>query len=432
MLHDVTRGPAALRENGCGVAVRRCVLDLERFIDVAGTDDHENRSEDFVLRDSHVGRDVVYDRRADEISLLLPSPLHHGASAIHQHFRAGRFGFGDVGLDALPGGGRDHRADIASWNDGARVLDHPFDDVVGRRHRDHHRRGHAALARASGHRGDDVARRHLLVGVGHHDQVILRATESETALQRRGRAPVDDLRDLGRSDEADRGDSGVVADRLDGFLPTVNDLQNAFGQPRFLEQLGDSASAERNELRRLEDEAVSERDRVGNRPVRNHVREVEGRDRRDDPKREPLDPALHTAAHLEHFSRRDLRQRAGELAQLGRLQDLSPGFARDLAVLLGYQRGQLVDVLLEQCLVAVEDLGALLDRRRGPSGERLGGAGDRRIDVIVRREWDPRDDTAVARVVHFEEGALAADERAVQIVADFWVFHASSILHVTA
>ena len=65
--------------------------------------------------------------------------------------------------------------------------------------------------------------------------------------------------------------------------------------------------------------------------------------------------------------------------QLGRLEHLGARLAGDLAVLLGDQRGELVDVALEQRLVSVEDLDALLDRRGRPGGERrLRGATRRR------------------------------------------------------
>ena len=132
----------------------------------------------------------------------------------------------------------------------------------------------------------------------------------------------------------------------------MHDLEHPLRQPRLSQQLGDATRAERHQLRRLQDQAVAECDRVRDRPVRHHVREVERRDRRDDAERVTLDPALDASAHLEDFARRDLGQRAGELAQLGRLEDLGARLAGDFAVLFGDQRSELVDVLLEQRLVA--------------------------------------------------------------------------------
>ena len=130
-----------------------------------------------------------------------------------------------------------------------------------------------------------------------------------------------------------------------------------------------------------------------------------------------LDPALHAAAHLEHLARRDLRQRAGELGQLGGLEHLGAGLARDLPVLLGDQRRQLVDVLLEQRLVAVEDLDPLLDRRGRPAGEGRPRALDGAVHLAAGRERNAGDDAALARIVHLERGEIVGDERSVQVVA---------------
>ena len=189
----------------------------------------------------------------------------------------------------------------------------------------HHRRGHAALPGAAGHRRDDV-RSTVISGSasGMHDEVVLRAAEGEDALEVGGAAAVDDLRDVRRADEGDRLDAGVVADRLDGLLPAVHDVEHAVGQPRLAQQLGDAAGAQRHLLGRLEDHAVAERDRVGDGPVRHHVREVERRDRRHDADRIALDAALDAAAHLQHFAGSDLRQRAGELASARRTSALPP------------------------------------------------------------------------------------------------------------
>ena len=109
----------------------------------------------------------------------------------------------------------------------------------------------------------------------------------------------------------------MVAQRFHRFLPAVDDLQHSLRQARFLQQLRNSSGAERNELRRLENQTIPQRERVGDRPIRHHVREVERGNRGDDAQRISLDPALDAATHFQHFSRSDLRQRAGKLAELG-------------------------------------------------------------------------------------------------------------------
>jgi hypothetical protein len=46
--------------------------------------------------------------------------------------------------------------------------------------------------------------------------------------------------DVGRADEADRLDVGMVEDRVDHLLVAVDDVEDAVGQARFLHQLGEA------------------------------------------------------------------------------------------------------------------------------------------------------------------------------------------------
>src|SRR5439155_11846922 len=124
----------------------------------------------------------------------------------------------------------------------------------------------------------------------------------------------------------------------------------------------DTSSTQRYELGGFQYQRIPECDCVGQRPIRHHVREVEWRDRRNDAHREPLDTTFDAPAHLEHFASGDLWQRTGELCQLRRLEDLRARLACDLAVFLGDEGGELVDVLLEKSLVSIEDLYAFFDR----------------------------------------------------------------------
>jgi hypothetical protein len=252
--------------------------------------------------------------------------------------------------------------------------------------------------------------------------VILRAAEGQDALETGRAAAVDDLRHLRRADEGDALDAGMVADRLDRLLSAVDDVQHTVRQARFREQLGDAAGRDGNELARLEDHAIAEGEGVGDRPVWDHVREVEGRDRRDDADGIALDAALHTAGDLEHFAGRDLRQRAGELRQLRRLQHLRARLAVDLPVLFRHELRQPIDVLFQQRLVAEEDLHALLDRRRRPGREGRLRRLHRAIDIPCRRQRHAREHAAIRGIVHVELRRLAVDELAGDVVADVGVF----------
>ena len=104
--------------------------------------------------------------------------------------------------------------------------------------RDDDRKRHAALARRAEGRAGEVVDDLVEVRVGHDDAVVLGAAERLHALAVRGAARVDVLRDVGRSDEADRLDVRMVEDRVDHLLVAVDDVEDAVGQARFLHQLG--------------------------------------------------------------------------------------------------------------------------------------------------------------------------------------------------
>src|SRR3546814_3661529 len=101
----------------------------------------------------------------------------------------------------------------------------------------------------------DVCSSDLLieVGVGHDDAMILRAAHGLYALARLNAAPVDIMRDVGRTDEADALDIGVVENGVDHFLVAMNDLKNAIGTARFLEQFGEAHGNGGVTLGRLQD-----------------------------------------------------------------------------------------------------------------------------------------------------------------------------------
>ncbi len=221
-----------------------------------------------------------------------------------------------------------------------RLLHHPADDVIGVGDRHHHRCSHAALPGASRHRRHDVAGSHLHVRVGHHDQVVLGAAQCQHPLQVGGPSLIYDLGHLGGSHERHSRDAGVIANRFHRLPAAVHHLENALGETGFAEQFHDAAGAQRHQLRRLEDQTVAERDGIGDRPVRHHVREIERSDRGHHSNGIALDPALDPTTHLQHLAGGDLRQRTGELRQLRRLEHLGPRLTGDLAVFLRDQRRQ--------------------------------------------------------------------------------------------
>ncbi len=189
---------------------------------------------------------MVEQGRADEEALLMA--LQREAAAVDDQLAALVDAHLDVMLDPLLVRLADHRAvmrlgvgrdaDAQRFDRRDQLFAQRVGGLVADRH--DHRQRHAALAgRAEGGAGkvvDDLVE----VGVGHDDAVVLGAAEGLDALPVRGAARVDILRDVGRADEADRGDVGMVEDRVDHFLVAVDDVEDAVGQARFLHQLGEA------------------------------------------------------------------------------------------------------------------------------------------------------------------------------------------------
>jgi hypothetical protein len=142
--------------------------------------------------------------------------------------------------------------------------------------------------------------------------VVLGAAERLHALVVRRAARIDVLRDVGRSDEADRLDVRMVEDRVDHLLVAVDDVEDAVGQARFLHQFGKADRNARVALGRLQDEGVAAGDRHSEHPHRDHRREVERSDARADAERLAHRIDVDAGARAERkFALQRLRDAAG-------------------------------------------------------------------------------------------------------------------------
>ena len=117
----------------------------------------------------------------------------------------------------------------------------------------------------------------------------------------------------------------------------------------------------------------------GEHPHRDHRREVERRDPGDDAER--LADLVDVDAGrrlLAEAALQQVRDAARELDVLEAAGDLAERVGRDLAVLGGQQRRDLVAVRVDQVPDPEEDLGPLRERRRPPGRERTASARPRR------------------------------------------------------
>ena len=290
--------------------------------------------------------------------------------------------------------------------------------VAGRADGDDDAAREAALAGVAERGAED--RRHGLVEVGvvHHDQVVLRPAERLDALAGARRRRVHVARDAGGADEAHRVDERVREQRLDGLAIAVDEVHDATRQAGLHEQLELAHRGQRRARRGLQHERVPRDERERQHPQRHHHREVERADARDDAHGEPdqllVDPVRDL---VERGAEQERRRAAGERDDLDPPSDLAARLGERLAVLRGDERGELLDVALEQRLVAEHDLGAVRDRGVGPGGERGGRGADRGVDVGRRRVAHDGEDAPGRRVEDLLGGAAAGHELAVDQLA---------------
>ena len=139
---------------------------------------------------------------------------------------------------------------------------------------------------------------------------------------------------------------------------------------------------------------------VSEHPHRDHCREVERRDARDDTERLADLEDVHAGRRLlGETALEQVRDAGGELEVLEPAGDLTQRVRGDLAVLGGQQRRDLLAVLLDQVPDAEHDLGPPRERRRAPGGERRLRRGDGRPHLLDRREVDVLGDRARGGVV---------------------------------
>ncbi len=176
--------------------------------------------------------------------------------------------------------------------------------------------------------------------------------------------------------------TGMLEDRVDGLLVAVHHLEHARRQAGFEEQLGQPDRHRRVALAGLEDERVAARERGAGLPQRDHRGEVERGDAGDHAERLAQRVDVDAGARaLGVLTLEQVRDADGELDDLDAALDVALGVGDGLAVFERQEFGQLVDVLVDQLDELHHHAGATLRVPRRPLLLRLGGSGDRRVDV---------------------------------------------------
>ena len=268
------------------------------------------------------------------------------------------------------------------------LLDQRVRRRLADRHR--HRDRHAALAGRAVGRAHQRAHRHVDVGVGQDDRVVLGAAERLNPLPVRRAGGIDVARDRRRADEAHRLYVWVRQQRVHRLLVAVDHVEDAIRHACLRQQLGDEERRGRVALGRLQDEGVAAGERHREHPHRHHAGEVEWRDAGDHAERLAQRVAVDVGADvLGDLALQQVRDADGELDDLEAAGDLAQGVVVGLAVLGRDQLGDLVGILHKQELEAVEDARAA--QRRGLRPSRPGGLRHRHdiADLLGRGERHP-------------------------------------------
>ena len=193
---------------------------------------------------------------------------------------------------------------------------------------------HAALAgRAVGGRDRGVGG-HLDVGVGQHDHVVLGAAQRLHPLAVLRARLVDVAGDRRRADEADRGDVGMLEQRVDGDLVALHDVEDAVGETGLFSSSAVRVDADGSFSDGLSTNVLPQASAGAHIHIGHHRREVERRDAGYDAERladrVDVDPGRRLLRELALEERRDA---AGELDHLETAGYLAHRVGEHLAVL---------------------------------------------------------------------------------------------------
>ena len=388
-------GRAAVAGEDRGAVRVRVLVDQPQAL-LEGVHAHhaEHRPEDLVPVDAHLRPDPVEQGRPQEEAL----GRQVGGAAVHDHGGAGLLALAHVvghPVTVLTGDQRAHvGAGVAARAHGE--LGEPqrqrLDEGIGHgAHGDRHGQRHAALAGRAVRRGHQGVGGHVEVGVRQHQGVVLGASQGLDALALRRTGLVDVAGDRGGAHEADGGDVGVVQQRVDGLLLAVDHVEDTVGQACLLPQPGQEHRRGRVLLAGLEDEGVPAGDGVRAHPQRDHRREVEGGDPGHHAQRLAQAVDVHAGGGAVGVAALEqLRDTGGVLDVLQPPHHLARGVGQGLALLGGHDRGELVEVPVQQLTEGEHHRGALGQRGPAPLGCGADGGGHHLADLLGAREVDLR------------------------------------------
>src|SRR5713226_6993074 len=207
----------------------------------------------------------------------------------------------------------------------------------------------------------------------------------------------------------------------------MHDVEHALGKSRFEEELGQAHAAKGRALGRLQHVRVPRHHREREHPERDHHGEVERRYARAHAERVPIHVLVDATRNVTQGAA--LQQRRGaacEIHHLDATADLASRLVERLAMVARDQRGQLLEVLLEDRLEAEHQAHPLHHRRLRPERVRVRGGLNGRVHLGSARERHVVDDLAGGGIEDRERAC--AEGRGLMLPGDEVVDHAGSIL----
>src|SRR3954471_3899143 len=371
---EMAGGVAASSEDGGSVAVFGFLADGQCFVEVGGPYDREHGTEDFFFPDAHFRTHTVDDARAQEKAIGVEF-----LAAIERNARA--FALRDIQItcDSISMVRANDRTHIDVLVAVGRtdshlpgVLDKVFDNRITRfSNRDRDAAGHTPLTGAAERRCGQRFYGLIYFGIRHDHYMVFCAAGRLDAFARCRSPLVDVLRNTRGTDKGNRGDFRMIKQRINAFAIAVDNVDNAVGSARFCEQLAKSHSGKRHLFRWLQYERVAARKCDGEHPQRHHEGEVVRRNA--DANADGVADRFRvdvTGNIRQDVARDEARDSAGEFDDLDAAVYFGPCFGERLAMLARDKRGELFEVLFQNCPEAKHQPGAFDDGRFAPRRQR--------------------------------------------------------------
>src|ERR1700681_2296066 len=247
-------------------SVLNAVGDSDRVFQIFAGDDGHDRSENFLLRDAHLGVDIDKYGRLHEVAMLVFALVEAVAAAFHlRTFGFANFYVVEVGLELGFVDGRAHLGTLIQAVANFQTLSaihvalhefgvHDFlhDDAAG---------GGAALAGGPEAAPEAAFDGKVEVGVVEHNHRIFPAELQGAMFETLGRSGADNASNRGGTSQRDGADVGMLHQRPAHLgTESADDVDHALGDPGIGERANQVVSGERRILGGLDHAGVAAND----------------------------------------------------------------------------------------------------------------------------------------------------------------------------